>query len=312
MKLSAVQGCVVLLVVVLAVCEGVHHHDRVTRSAKDLQDAAPRQPETKDEVVAASSAQESVPNATTSAASPIDAPPEKRESFIGDLPASDSGHEFDTDRKGLFFNFHPPVPRRPRPPPHRPPKRPHTFHPPVPRPHPSGEHPPLPNHGPPLKPDFPDFDFDFDPPNFFDSVGLPYHEGDSFDFGPVHEDVDFFDGPHSHEENFPPFPTHPEQSPLPPSNFFPDFDKFPTPDGPLHSDKPSSFHSAPFPGNLLFITQASIYRDDVPVKEVHNERDKIHPGLDPGGVKGLNPDFLYFLEEQTKAYVNTEPSVDFD
>ena len=57
------------------------------------------------------------------------------------------------------------------------------------------------------------------------------------------------------------------------------------------------------PGYIKGITKNSIYRDDVPFKEVTNENDKIHPGLVPGGVKGLNPELISFISDKTRPYV---------
>ncbi|XP_069953091.1 uncharacterized protein, partial [Cherax quadricarinatus] len=246
---------------------------------------------------------------------------QEREGYV-EFPLSVNRNDFDIDRKGLFFNFYRPPPRY-RPLPHRPPPHPPTFRPPAPHPpvqHPPGRRPQGHNPSPPHNPDFPDFGFDFDPPNFFEPSDFSFPDEESFSFEPSLEDEEFFKDPHTFDNDFNSFPSHlkphssPHSSPHPSphpqphlqpfESFSPDFDAHPV----THGPNPSSI----LPFNINHITEDSIYRDDVPVKEVHNERDKIHPGLDHAGIKGLKPDFLSFLEEQTKSYINTESSVDFD
>lgn len=56
-------------------------------------------------------------------------------------------------------------------------------------------------------------------------------------------------------------------------------------------------------GHLNGITKNSIYRDDVPFKEVSNDNDRIRPGLIPGGVKGLDPQLISFIRDKSRPYV---------
>ncbi|XP_018012710.1 histidine-rich glycoprotein-like [Hyalella azteca] len=56
-------------------------------------------------------------------------------------------------------------------------------------------------------------------------------------------------------------------------------------------------------GHLSGIAEHSIYRGDVPFKVVTNDKDHIHDGLDPGGVKGLDPELISFISEKTRPYV---------
>ncbi|KAK4328905.1 hypothetical protein Pmani_000714 [Petrolisthes manimaculis] len=74
---------------------------------------------------------------------------------------------------------------------------------------------------------------------------------------------------------------------------------------------PNHFPSQPpvslsLPFNLNSISDSSLYRDDVPVKKVTNDRDKIHDGLNPGGVKGLDPEALLTITQFTQAYINDQ------
>ncbi|XP_042209051.1 cyclin-K-like [Homarus americanus] len=283
----------------------VRHRGRTVRPPSVPQSTAAIQPHHQDKPIVASSTHMTL-GATHSNESTVKSPPQKRESPLRDLAAVTDPRNLSTHRRGLFFNFYPPIPKH-RPPPHRPPgPRPPAFHPPVR--HPPPRHPPNPNHGPPPhKPDFPEFEFDFDPPNFFESSGFHFpDEEDSYGFGHLHDEVEeFFNGPHEHDDNDYHFSSpHP---PLKPFDIFsPDFEEHPS----LPPQRPPA--SPAVSPHINFITEDSIYRDDVPVKEVHNDRDKVHPGLDPGGVKALSPDFLFFIKEQTKAYVNNESSSEFE
>ena len=47
---------------------------------------------------------------------------------------------------------------------------------------------------------------------------------------------------------------------------------------------------------------ALIYRGDVPFKEVANDKDRIHDGLLPGGVKGLDQKLMSFIRDKTRDY----------
>lgn len=273
-------------------------------------------------------------NDTESAASALESGDKitERQAFV-------SGPNLNPDRLGFAFPHihhhlppihHPPIPRPPPIPKRRPPPL-----------------PPIPDH----HHDFPPPDFDFDPPDFFENAGLPPPGDEPFGFGAPfetheHEHDPFF-SPHldddfpPHDEHFPhdldlhsphddhfspPPPPPPPPPPLkpfsedpivfpkrPPPHKHPRPAKHPSKHPPPHHTHHHHHHPPPhFSPHLNFITEDSIYRDDVPFKETHNERDRIHPGLTPAGVKGLDPAFISFIKEQTRPYIDSQSRFRFE
>ncbi|KAK3893431.1 hypothetical protein Pcinc_002754 [Petrolisthes cinctipes] len=114
--------------------------------------------------------------------------------------------------------------------------------------------------------------------------------------------------PHSHNSG----PPHSHHSRPPPSH---DSDhsihsglpfQHLTPDSPPNHFPPQPPEPPSLPFSLNSISDSSLYRDDVPVKKVTNDRDKIHDGLNPGGVKGLDPEALLTITQFTQAYINDQ------
>ncbi|XP_042881101.1 RNA-binding protein 33-like [Penaeus japonicus] len=175
------------------------------------------------------------------------------------------------------------------------------------------EHDPF--FSPHLDDDFPPHDDDFSPhddhfpPHDFD-VSSPHDDHFSEPpppLKPFSEDpiVVFPKRPPPHKHPRP--SKHPSKHPPPPP--LP-----PPPPSPPHSHHHHHHHPPlHFPSlHLNFITEESIYRDDVPFKETHNERDRIHPGLTPAGVQGLDPGFISYIKEQTKPYIDSESKFRFE
>ena len=57
------------------------------------------------------------------------------------------------------------------------------------------------------------------------------------------------------------------------------------------------------PQYINSIAKDNIYYQDVPKKEITNSRDKVHGGLAPAGLKGLDPVAIHMLEDKLRPYV---------
>ena len=66
------------------------------------------------------------------------------------------------------------------------------------------------------------------------------------------------------------------------------------------NDAPSFFPHGP--EHASGVAENNLFRGDVPFKEVVNDNDKIHPGLEPAGVEGLNPELISFISDKTRPY----------
>ncbi|XP_050687358.1 uncharacterized protein LOC126980943 [Eriocheir sinensis] len=238
-----------------------------------------------------------------------------------------------TYRIDFLAGFFPPF-LRPLPPP-PPPKPPRPFPPSLPY-KPTISTPPVSplNHLNEGHLDSLEFQFDFKPPDFFESSGFPRPEEEYFDgpphHSPYHEEfpashphpAHHHEGPdepaHPHHEDpghsppvhheislhSPPPQSHHEESQPPPpkpSHFLP----------PPHPPSPPSNHASPPRRPHLGSIPNSLYRYQVPVKDVHNPRDHIHDDLEPGGFQGLGNTDLEFIKDITNKYISSSSSSSF-
>ncbi|XP_071521475.1 uncharacterized protein [Panulirus ornatus] len=257
------------------------------------------QPQAVEEYVAASEAEDMKANSTDEG--PTDAPSETSDDMETQASVGDA------ISRSFLLPFHLPLQHPPRPPP---PRRPPPHRPPPPH-HPPTRHPPVPDLGPPQELHRPEFDFDFDPPDFFQTSGFPSAENH---FGPAYMDDEEFFEPHPQDDHHPPFPSHPPEhaSPYLPPKPFPIEEDSPPPYEHYPSESPPageiSYHH--LPPNINFIMEDSIYRKDVPMKDVQNNRDKIHDNLAPAGIKGLDPELLEFIKQHTESYKKAAGATD--
>ncbi|XP_045138459.1 extensin-3-like [Portunus trituberculatus] len=211
----------------------------------------------------------------------------------------------DIHQIGFLFGFFPPFPRpfppvaSPKPPRPPPPRRP---------PKPAPPRPPI-NH---LYDDYhepPEHGFDFHSHDFFGSSGFPQPEEEHIEYtdGPHHLDLHHPDPHHQEHHHQPPPPHHSD----PPSihhhhhemssphshNSYEEESHPPPPPPPPHDSHNSILHSYPFPD--------SIYRYQVPVKDVSNPRDHVHDGLEPAGYEGLTEEDVQFIKDKTKDYISS-------
>ncbi|KAK7070767.1 hypothetical protein SK128_014266 [Halocaridina rubra] len=162
--------------------------------------------------------------------------------------------------------------------------------------------------------------FDFEPPDFFENSGFPHSSGEvHFDEKPIHdhhEDM-MSHPPHHPSGDF--RPHHPPEDFLPhrppPDDFKPHFFAGPPKPPKVFSIPPKPGPprpppKLPVPPGINAVVNENIYRDDIPVVEIHNEKDKIHEGLVHGGIKGLNQGDIDFITVHTKPYVESHNEFD--
>ncbi|XP_068219812.1 uncharacterized protein [Palaemon carinicauda] len=160
------------------------------------------------------------------------------------------------------------------------------------------------------------FEFDFDPPDFFEHSGFPYPPEEDYHLqnDEPHQDdggdLDYPMKPYSDDDKFEFFP--PESY----DGFIPTIYKGPPkpikhiPPGPKPGPPLPPPHKFMYPPDLNTIIEKNIYREDIPYKEVHNERDKITDDLDDAGINGLDPDTMVFIQTHTRPYVESHNSFD--
>ncbi|XP_064110831.1 uncharacterized protein LOC135218446 [Macrobrachium nipponense] len=160
------------------------------------------------------------------------------------------------------------------------------------------------------------FDFDFDPPDFFEHSGIPYPPNEDYQ---LQHDEPYFGGGGGHVYPMKPYSDDDEFEFFPPESyngFIPTVYKGPPkpvkhiPPGPKPGPPLPRPHKFMHPPDLNIIVEENIYRDDVPYKEVHNERDKITDELDEAGINGLDPETVKFIHTHTRPYVESNHESD--